>query len=73
MTYATINDPTAGLIKYQRIGDLTADESTDAVSLLRITYIDPETKAKVSSATMHFLMKTKSPLPGREKKAPKMA
>lgn len=51
MTYATINDPAAGLIKYKKIGDLTADELTRAVSRPRVIYLDPKTKktSKVSN------------------------
>lgn len=43
LSFTTINDPAAGLIKYKKIGDLTADELTDAVSKPRVTYVDPKT------------------------------
>ena len=51
MTYITINDIDAGLIKYKKIGDLTADELKKAVGdPLAVKYTDPGTKeAKTTS------------------------
>lgn len=54
MTSKSIRVPGIGLVKYTKIGDLSAAELNDAITGISITYVDPATNQTVNKSHYGF-------------------